>query len=228
MLAAVFGIYYFYAVSYSIAIFAVTVLLGMIYGMLGTPLEQLLVLRLEETAIGVVAAGLAACFVWPIPTHRQVRLSGLQVLRSLRTVVQTSVAAIEGGARLAPIEAVRLLDRQMADLRLALVPVVAGRFIMRRARADRPLTALLACAEAARALAAVALPTPDCDLAALRAQVAAVDARIAAMLSDRAAADSPAEVAVGPAGQALLRLDLALAMLSERMADNLVDGFAVD
>ena len=66
MLAAVFGIYYFYAVSYSVAIFCVTVLLGMVYGMLGTPLEQLLLLRLEETAIGVLAAGLAAFFVWPV------------------------------------------------------------------------------------------------------------------------------------------------------------------
>jgi len=48
------------------------------------------------------------------------------------------------------------------------------------------------------------------------------------MLSDGTAPDSAAEISVGPAGQALLRLNLALAMLSERLADNLVDGFAVD
>jgi uncharacterized membrane protein YccC len=136
MLTAVFGVYYFYAVSYSIAIFCVTVLLGMIYGMLGTPLEQLLLLRLEETAIGVLAAGLAASFVLPTPTRNQVRLSGLQVLRSLRDVTQASLAAMEGGPRLIPIEAVRRLDRQIGDLRLAFVPLSAGRFIMRRARAD--------------------------------------------------------------------------------------------
>jgi hypothetical protein len=35
-------------------------------------------------------------------------------------------------------------------------------------------------------------------------------------------------IADDPAGQALRRLDLALAMLSERLADNLLDGFAVD
>jgi uncharacterized membrane protein YccC len=227
MLAAVFGIYYFYAVSYSVAIFAVTVLLGMIYGMLGTPLEQLLLLRLEETAIGVAAAGLAACFVWPTPTQHQVRLSGFQVLRSLRDVVRASLAAIEGNASLAPIEAVRRLDRQIADLRLALLPLTAGRFIMRRARADRPITALLACAESARALAA-AQPVADLDLTTVQAQVAGVDARIAAMLSGGASPDTSAEISESPAGQALLRLDLALTMLSERLADNLVDGFAVD
>jgi uncharacterized membrane protein YccC len=228
MLTAVFGVYYFYAVSYSVAIFAVTVLLGMIYGMLGTPLEQLLMLRLEETAIGVVAAGLAACFVWPTPTHHQVRLSGLQVLRSLRDVVQASLAAIEGGASLAPIEAVRRLDRQIADLRLALIPIVAKRFIMRRARADRPLTALPACAQAARALAAATQQTEDSDLPALRAQVAAVDARITAMLAGGTQPAGTAEIADGPAAQALLRLDLALAILSDRLADDPVDGFAVD
>jgi hypothetical protein len=230
MLAAVFGIYYFYAVSYSVAIFCVTVLLGMIYGMLGTPLEQLLVLRLEETAIGVIAAGLAAFYIWPVPTRTQVRLSGEAVLRSLRDVVQASLAAMDGGNRLAPIEAARRLDRQIADLRLALVPVTAGRFIMRRARTDRPVTALLACAEAARLLAAAAAsPAAAGDLPALRIQAADVETRIAALLAGGVAPDGTAEQAVdGPAGQALRRLDLALAMLAERLETNLLDGFAVD
>jgi uncharacterized membrane protein YccC len=229
MLAAVFGIYYFYAVSYSIAIFFVTVLLGMVYGMLGVPLDQLLLLRLEETAIGVLAAGLAASFLWPKPTHRQVRLSGLQVLQSLRDVVQASLAAMEGDACGAPIEAVRRLDRQIADLRLALVPVAAGRFIMRRGRVERPVTALLACAEAARVLAASTVrPAADVDLAVLRRQAAAVESRIAAMLSGGRVPDPAGKVADGPAGQALLRLDRALAMLSERLAANVMDGFAVE
>jgi uncharacterized membrane protein YccC len=231
MLTAVFGIYYFYAVSYSIAIFCVTVLLGMIYGMLGTPLEQLLLLRLEETAIGVLAAGLAASFVLPTPTRHQVRLSGLQVLRSLRDVAQASLVAMEGGPRLGPIEAVRRLDRQIGDLRLAFVPLSAGRFIMRRARAERPLTALLACAEAARALAAAAAcPTAASDLPALRGQAATVELHIATMLSGGSAPDpeDPAEIADGPAGSALRRLDLALVMLSQRLEGNLLDGFAVD
>jgi hypothetical protein len=76
MLAAVFGAYYLYSVSYSAAILCVTVLLGMVYGSLNAPLGPLLVLRFEETAIGVLAAGLAASFVWPIPTRHQVRHPG--------------------------------------------------------------------------------------------------------------------------------------------------------
>ncbi|HEY0181353.1 MAG TPA: FUSC family protein [Rhodopila sp.] len=227
MLTAVFSIYYFYAVSYGIAIFGVTVLLGMVYGLLGTPIEQVLMLRLEETAIGVVAAGLAATLVWPIPTRHQVRLSGLAVLRSLREVVQASMAAVEGGTSLAPIEAVRRLDRQIGDLRLALVPLTAGRFVMRRARVDRPVTALLACAEAARVLAA-SVAMSGADVPALRRQAAQVEARIAAMLAGTTLSEATAEAADGPAGEALRRLDLALVMLAERLKTNLLDGFAVD
>ena len=229
MLSAVFGIYYFYAVSYSIAIFCVTVLLGMVYGMLGAPLEQLLLLRLEETAVGVCAAGLAAFFLWPVPTHTQIRRSGQAVLRSLREVVQASMAAMEGGPRMVPIEAARRLDRQIADLRLALVPVTAGRFIMRRARTDRPVTALLACAEAARGLAAAAADSAaTSDLPALHAQAAHVGARIDALLADEPSLTCPVAAVPGAAGQALSRLDLALAMLAERLETNVVDGFAVE
>jgi len=227
MLAAVFGTYYFYAVSYSLAIFCVTVLLGMVYGTMGTPLEPLLVLRLEETAIGVLAAILAASFVWPIRTRHQVRVSGHGVLTSLRDVIRGSVSAMAGeGTALAPIEAVRRLDRQIVDLRLAMLPLTAGRFIMRRARAERPVTALLACAEAARALAASARDGAEEDLPALQRQAAWVEARIAAMLSGEAPPPM-AEAVETPAGEALRRLDLALEMLAERVEENLLDGFAV-
>jgi uncharacterized membrane protein YccC len=219
MLTSVFGVFYFYAVSYSVAIFCVTVLLGMVYGLLGTPLEQLLVLRLEETAIGVLAAGLAATFVWPTPTHHQVRLSGLAVLRSLKEVVQACVTPQAGGDASAAIAAVRRLDRQVADLRLALVPLSAGRALLRRGRAERPVTALLACAEAARVLAASA---PGTTFPADRA--AGVEARIDALLTGASAPPPPDT----PADDAMGRLDLALAMLAERLATNVVDGFALD
>ena len=55
LLLSVFGMYYFYVVSYTVGVFCVTMMLGMIYGTLGEPLETLFVLRLEETALG--AAG---------------------------------------------------------------------------------------------------------------------------------------------------------------------------
>jgi uncharacterized membrane protein YccC len=227
MLAAIFGIYYFYVVSYAIAIFFVTVLLGMVYGVLGISIEQILFLRLEETAVGVLAAGLAATFVWPIPTRHQVRLSGQAVLRSLQDVVQDSVAAMREAGNGGPIDAVRRLDRQIADLRLALLPLTAGRFVMRRARVDRPVTALLACAEAARMLVA-AVGAPGDDLEGISRQAEEVSARIVSMLDGTPMTGVSGVVAVGQAGQALSRLNLSLAMLSERLQANLLDGFAVE
>jgi hypothetical protein len=67
------------------------------------------------------------------------------------------------------------------------------------------------------------------DPAALRALGASVLARIAAMLSGARPADvgTPC-LSDEPAADALRQLDQALAMLSERLADNVLDGFAVE
>jgi uncharacterized membrane protein YccC len=231
MLLAVFGMYYLYAVSYSAAIFCVTVLLGLVYGALGNPLEPLLLLRLEETALGVAAATVAASFFLPIPTHRQVRLSGIAVLRSLRGVVTASIAEPHDGG-LASIAAVRRLDRQIADLRLVLVPLTAGRLVLRRARAERPMTALLACAEAARALAAASSRVDYATRMALARDAWSVDQRIAALIDGTGTATTSGfadtEESVHPALAALHRLDLSLAMLAERLTTNLLDGFAIE
>jgi uncharacterized membrane protein YccC len=234
MLASVFGIYYFYAVSYSVAIFCVTVLLSLVYGALGNPMEQILMLRLEETAWGVVAAVLAASFVWPTPTRQIVRLSGMSVLRSLQDVVRTSLGTVPVSA-LAPIEATRRLDRQLFDLRRAMTPLTAGRSIVRRGRADRPVTALLACADAARALAAPKARVGDAGRLALQPVTRAIEAKIEAILAgtwDAALsvvsppAALPEEARV--AAEALHRLDVSLTMLAERLETNLLDGFAID
>jgi uncharacterized membrane protein YccC len=223
MLLAVFATYYFYAVSYTTAMFCVTVLLGMLYGAMGAPLEPLLLLRLEETALGVTAAVLAAIFIWPVPTSQQVRISSHGVLRALRDVVQSSLSVTDAGGSLAAIEAVRRLDRQIGDLRLALQPLTAGRFILRRALAERPLTALLACSEAARALAAACTQLPI-DRTHLLRQAGVVEARLDAAL---AGAKPPelthvveAVASENTAEAALKRLNVALAMLSERLGDS--------
>jgi uncharacterized membrane protein YccC len=227
MLVAVFATYYFYAVSYTTAMFCVTILLGLIYGAMGAPLEPLLLMRLEETALGVGAAVLVAIFIWPVPTSQQVRLSGQAVLRALADVVRTSLAPPNGTENgLAAIAAVRRLDRQIGDLRLALQPLTAGRFVLRRARAERPLTALLACAEAARALAA-STSAAQADSEPLQRQATYIEARLTAILAGESPPSGEMPIAAGPAGEALYRLDLALGLLSQRLDDREMEGFAV-
>ncbi len=56
-----------------------------------------------------------------------------------------------------PLEAMRRVDRQVADLRLALLPLPPGRGrLFRRTGAERSVPALLACVHWARVLAAAA------------------------------------------------------------------------
>ena len=125
LLGAVFGMYYLILVSYTLGIFCVTVLLGLIYSLLGASMGSLLLLRLEETAIGAAAAIFVALVVVPVRTREQVGRSGAGVLRALAQVVGTCRRVLAGEADAAPVPAMRAVDRQVADLRLALLPLVA-------------------------------------------------------------------------------------------------------
>lgn len=65
----VFGIFYTAALSYSWMMFFVTVMAGLLYGLLGVLHPGLLGLRFAETAVGALGAALAVAFVLPITTH---------------------------------------------------------------------------------------------------------------------------------------------------------------
>ena len=132
LLAAVFGMYYFFIVSYTVGIFCVTVFLGLLYTLLGASLEPLLLLRLEETAVGALAAVLVAVCVLPLRTRDQVQRSGTGVLTALAKAVATCRDALAGQPGANPVPAMRAVDRQVADLRLAMLPLIAGRFMIRR------------------------------------------------------------------------------------------------
>ncbi len=107
ILAAVFGLYYLYAVSYTLGIMCVTVLLGILYSLLGADMGPLLVLRLEETAIGAMAAILVAIFVMPVRTRDQVGLSGAAVLKALAGAIGACRIVLAGDATAAPLAAMR-------------------------------------------------------------------------------------------------------------------------
>jgi uncharacterized membrane protein YccC len=228
MLVAVFGMYYLAAVAYGVAIFCVTVLLGLIYGSFGDAPEPVLLLRLGETVLGVAAAILTAAFFLPVPTTRQVRLSRLGVLRALREVVGQSASQPRDGHAVAA--AVRNLDRQVVDYRRALLPLTAGRLFPGRGTAERPMTAMFACVDAAHALAGASAPDDRMAHGELVRDAGLVDQRIAALLGEPA--DVPAGLlaeSIGGHGAhaALTRLDASLAMLAERLdAIAIRDGFA--
>lgn len=229
LLLAIFGMYYFFLASYTTGIFFVTVMLGLLYGMLGASPETLLVLRLEETAVGAAAAILVALFVMPSRTRDQVLRSGQGVLASLVGAMQSVRAALGAeAAAAAPLEAMRRVDRQVADLRLAMAPLTAGRSFLRRTSLDRPVPALLDCVHWMRVLAAAS--TGRGADAGLAARAGAVEARLAALADGTYALPVPAAPveAEDAAHVALGALDQAIGVLAERLQVGVVAGFTLD
>jgi uncharacterized membrane protein YccC len=224
LLLSVFGMYYWITTSYTVGIFCVTVMLGLIYGMLGASLESLLLLRLEETAIGAAAAVFVAAFVLPQRTRDQVMMSGRGVLTALVAAVGDCRGAMLGRAGAAPLERMRAVDRQVADLRVAIAPLTIGRSFARRTALERPVPALLECVHWARVLAVESQmgAAPGWAVEA----VGVVERRLAGVLAGERVAG---EIAVheGALGEALRRLDKAVGLLGERLEIGALEGFGV-
>ena len=226
LFVALLGMYYFFLVSYTLAMFWVTVLLGQLYGLLGGNTDALLVLRLEETAVGAAAAILVAVFVLPLRTRDQVARSGSAVLGALADVVGACRAVLAGEPGAATITALRTVDRQLADLRLALLPLTLGRLMLRRVELERPIPALLECVHWARLLA-IAAAEPD-SAAAARAQ--AIEHRLAGLAAGQRpqVTPSPRLAGAGKVTAALDGLDRATAYLSERLTVSELHGFSLE
>ncbi len=235
LVGSVFGMYYLFLASYTAGIFCVTVMLGLLYGMLGASLDTVLTLRLEETAVGAAAAILVAAFVFPAHTRHQVAASGQAVLTALAGAVRASRHALLGVPDMPPTEAMRGLDRQVADLRLAQAPLVAGRALLRRTRLDRPVMVLLDCVHGARVLAvAVQDRAAVEDAAELSAQAIAIEDRLASLAVGESAparnAPRPPSRSAGSAGRvqaALDDLDRSIDLLAERLEAGTLERFAL-
>lgn len=228
MLLAVFGMYYLAAISYGASIFFVTVLLGLVYGAFGEPVESVLIVRLLETLLGVAAALTSAALFMPVRTSTQVQLAINAVLKALQDVVSASVEAIEKD-RTDEIAAIRVLDRKLIDLQKALTPLLAGRRLQTRAKAERPVTAVAACVDAAHALAAAAPGMNQVERAELREDAKIVDQRLAALMGGPGTPTpgplrQQAVTSSNPALVALARLDGSLALLAERLQSDEVLG----
>ncbi|AHI00094.1 FUSC family protein [Kutzneria albida] len=151
---------YVVQVSYGLMTFFMTMMLGLLYSLLGTFTPELLVLRLEETAIGAVAGGLAAVLVLPTRTRATIRSDVAEVLRGLREFVDHSVGLLREAEAVDLIDQTREIDKRFAELRKAAEPMVHVISPYRAQRSDlrRLLTLLASCTYYARSLAANAEP----------------------------------------------------------------------
>ncbi|MFF9671896.1 FUSC family protein [Streptomyces eurythermus] len=163
VLVFIFAMFYSAPLSYTLMSFFVTAMLGLLYTLLNTYSAEVLVLRIEETALGAACGVFAAAVVLPVHTDRRTNELLVAVLDRLADVTRGAVDQLSGGTGGDLVERARELDQALADLRAATQPLTHPITPLRSRRDSvRYVVALLeTCAYHGRSLAATAelLPT---------------------------------------------------------------------
>ncbi|MGW7360526.1 FUSC family protein [Streptomyces sp. NPDC054802] len=181
----VFGIFYTAAVSYSWMMFAVTVLVSLLYGLLGFLEPALLVLRLAETAVGALGATLAVLFVLPVTTHATTHAWIEQAVRCVHRCTAEAAARLAGSPDADPAPYVTELESLLGRVRQSLGPLThpLSPLRARKARARHVIALLDDCAREVRGLAAVAADPQASHDARLAAACGRVEAAVHALVA---------------------------------------------
>jgi uncharacterized membrane protein YccC len=183
--ASMFFGFYLLTRSYAYMIFFVTIMVGQLYSVFHEFSPGLLVLRLEETALGAAIGFAVALFVTPLSTRDTVRSARDAVLTALADLLRAAADRLDATDRVADLDALsRALDDRMR--RLALVARPLTRPLLSNALSPRlrhRLVVYAALTTHARALtvatrAEAAPPSPG-PAAACRALAHAVAALVA-------------------------------------------------
>nr|WP_167308748.1 FUSC family protein [Streptomyces tendae] len=215
VLVLIFAMFYTAPLSYTLMSFFVTAMLGLLYTLLHTYSLSVLLLRVEETALGAACGIVAAALVLPIRTDRRTNELLGTVLERLTDVTEGAVDQLSGGPEADLLDTARELDQALGDLRAATQPLTHPITPLRARRdtAQYVVALLETCAYHARSLAATAelLPTHPSIAAdprlrgAVRRTVRNIEA-IAAHVADESAAT---QVETGPSIASLLEPDTA-------------------
>ena len=127
ILVCLFCAFYFMKVTYSLMTFWISTMLALMYGLLGEFTYGLLLLRIEETAVGAVIGIAAAVLVLPINTRAKIRGDAHTFFLTLADLVEASVASLLGTPAPARLtETARQLGRDLAQFRITAKPMSAG------------------------------------------------------------------------------------------------------
>ena len=150
-----FCAFYFMKVTYSLMTFWISTMLALLYGLLGEFAFSLLLLRIEETAVGAVIGIAAAMLVLPINTRARIRSEAHTFFLTLSDLVEASVASLLGSAAAVGLtETARQLGRDLQQFRATAKPMTAGLAGLAGRRSMRHgLRMLTACERYARILA---------------------------------------------------------------------------
>jgi uncharacterized membrane protein YccC len=180
ILVSIFMAFYLVKVSYAAMTFFITILLGQLYTVIGTFSDQLLELRLGETAVGAVVGVVVAMVFAPLSTRDTVRSARDELLLALALLLE-GVAAYADGGRVDLDALTRALDDRSRRVALVAKPLTRPLVLGHSSRGTRRrLTLYAAAVTQARALV-VALrhragPPPEPTGAAARALAEAVRA----------------------------------------------------
>jgi uncharacterized membrane protein YccC len=222
LLAGLFVAVYTLRLSYATMIFFLTIVLSLLYVLLGFFSDQLLILRLIETALGSALGGLAATLLLPISTKRVLLSVSVEALRRLDDLVSSAVDRLSGNSNAGTVDAARKFDESVQSVRAQIEPLIAP---MRTAGNDTFRTRLLmmsACAYYARALASMSYERcDDCPLEALARERASIHADIQAIIAYN---EGSAELTLTPPAVAASTDSKALGYLHR--IDRALHGFA--
>ncbi|MEV0096905.1 FUSC family protein [Streptomyces sp. NPDC050738] len=208
----IFAMFFSAPLSYALMSFFVTAMLGLLYTLLNTYSVSVLVLRIEETALGAACGIIAAVLVLPVHTDRRTDELLGTVLDKLGDVVSAAVEQLSGGPASDLLSRARDLDTALDDLRASVQPLTHPITPLRgRRQTARYLVALLeTCAYHARSLAATAELVPYSKNVAADPRLERAGLRIArnlAVLSSYVQDERTGEIESGASIASLLKAD---------------------
>ena len=211
MLVFVFAMFYTAPLSYTLMSFFVTAALGLLYTLLNTYSMSVLMLRIEETALGAACGVLAAAVILPVHTDRRTNELLTEVLGRLADVTGAALDQLSGGPHTDLLDLARELDQALAELRASTQPLTHPITPLRTRRdTARYVVALLdTCAYHARSLAATAELLPSTPSIAADPRLSEAGRRIlgniAAVTAHVSGRRTPTVVETGPSIASLLR-----------------------
>ncbi|GAA1898642.1 FUSC family protein [Williamsia serinedens] len=160
IVVCVFFAFYLVAVANGLLVFFITVLLAMLYGLLGTFSIAVLELRIVETCVGASVGITAAYFILPTRTRETVREKVDDYLEALDDlIVQCVDSVVEPGREVDLVPAARRLDLALQALQTAARPLQVG-------ASDRRSLRVAPASRARRSTARLVRVLEACDRAA--------------------------------------------------------------
>jgi uncharacterized membrane protein YccC len=158
VVAAVFLAFQAFGAAYGMMVFWITVILGLLFGMLGYFTFDVLLLRLGESAIGVASGALVACLVLVRREDRVTDEAEASFLAALRDLLGRTAAALLGDTPAAGLAGrISASQQRFLDFRTVARSQQSAFTLMRNDALRRRVTVLGACEQWARALATTAL-----------------------------------------------------------------------